>query len=127
MVNVLYNVLGFFRQWKLCSSFTLGRGQPTIFWAVLMTPLERFPLSRCAAGVPYAHAVCQYALSGGTIKGHKQSLRDVIRSECSQQLQALLGLFSSSAVFTLQHRISSNVDSQQEKVCHPLHTVPTDD
>ena len=89
-----------------------------------MTPLEHFPLSRCAAGVPYAHAVYQYALNGGIITGHEQSLCDVIRSECSQELRSLLGLFSSSAVFTLQDRLFSNVDSQQAEVCHPLHTVP---
>ena len=58
MVGVLYNVLGFYEITWTAWFFQCGRGQSSNFWAELDVddPLERFPLSRCAAGVAYACA-----------------------------------------------------------------------
>lgn len=66
--------------------------------------LKSFPLSHCAAGVPHRDAECWDALYRALIKGHQQSLNDVMSPEHSQEVRSLLGLFSSSHVFMLQLR-----------------------
>ena len=124
MVCVLNNVLGFFEAAGTMQFFQCGERAADSLLGGVDDPLERFSLSRCAAGVPYAHAVCEDALYGGTVEGHQQTLSDVIPPEYSQKEQPLLGFFQQlrgapgQAVFY--------VDSKKAEVCYPLHTLPVD-
>ena len=56
-------------------------------------PLKSCPLAHCAAAVPHACTVSLGALNAAPIKGHQQSLGDVVFPQNPQEVQSLLGLF----------------------------------
>ncbi|MEQ2157659.1 hypothetical protein GOODEAATRI_003897 [Goodea atripinnis] len=79
---------------------------------------EHFPLSHCTAGVPHTDEVGHYAINGALIKGHQQSLCDVILLKHPQEVQSLLGILQQLRGVSTPGQFLLDVDSQEAEVSH---------
>ncbi len=90
-------------------------------------PLERLPLCNCAAGKPHTDALCEDALYGAAVEGHKQFLCKLIVPNNSQKVQSLMCLLDGSSGVGVPSQVIIEVEAQESEIGGPLHTVPIDE
>ncbi len=111
--------LSFQEAGEVCNSSIEGRGQPIIFWAVVMI-LWR-------ARKPHTHAVCQNALNRSNGKRHQQVLCELVILSILRKYSLCCAFLMIIVVFDTPGQIVLHVNAQKPEVRDCLHTVTADE
>jgi len=88
-INVLYDVIYLLEALGTVQLLQCGGRAACDLLCSFNDPLKCCPLDHCAAAVQHAYTVCQDALNVAPIKGHQQSLGDVVFPQNPQEVRGV--------------------------------------